>query len=167
MVSFFSISYIRLHFTHSLSFQFVAMVAHLLHFVKHVKIKRFSHMRRPIHLTVPLDKNVESRRALSSTGAVIASQGTRLVLNSSFTVSMFYSFVIFYLYSYTICGVVLPRPSRGSAIPVQPLRSRHWLSACAVGTLQDPCRLCRCVTIRCNNCQSYSINTIVCCPCSS
>ena len=118
MVSFFSISYIRLHFTHSLSFQFVAMVAHLLHFVKHVKIKRFSHMRRPIHLTVPLDKNVESRRALSSTGAVIASQGTRLVLNSSFTVSMFYSFVIFYLYSYTMCGVVLPRPSRGSAIPL-------------------------------------------------
>ena len=64
MVSFFNISYIRLHFTHSLSFQFVAMVAHLLHFVKHVKIKRFSHMRRPIHLTVPLDKNVESRRGV-------------------------------------------------------------------------------------------------------
>ena len=32
--------------------------------------------------------------------------------------------------------------------------SRHWLSACEVGTLRGPCRPFRCVPIRCNTCQS-------------
>lgn len=36
--------------------------------------------------------------------------------------------------------------------------SRHWLSACAVGSLRAPCRPCRCVPSRCYTCQSYSIN---------
>ena len=49
----------------------------------------------------------------------------------------------------------------------RPLSLRHWLSACAVCTLRGPCHHDRCVPIRCNTCQSYSINTMVCCPCSS
>ena len=32
--------------------------------------------------------------------------------------------------------------------------SRRWLSACAVGSLRDLCRPCRCVPTRCKTCQS-------------
>ena len=40
----------------------------------------------------------------------------------------------------------------------RPLSLRHWLSACEVATLRGPCHPCRFVPIRCNTCQSYSIN---------
>lgn len=59
---------------------------------------------------------------------------------------------IYILYAVSCC----PVRRDGRQYLSRPLSSRHWLSACAVGSLRDPCR---CVPIRCNTCQSYSINT--------
>ena len=70
---------------------------------------------------------------------------------------------IYILYAVSCC----PARREGRQSRLVAMQSRHWLFACAVGTLQAPYRPCRCVPIRCNTCQSYSINTMVCCPCSS
>ena len=73
-------------------------------------------------------------------------------------------FLVSYLIQIHILYAVWCYPDRreGRRYPPQSLLSRHWLSACEVGTLRGPCHPCRCVPSRCNTCQSYSINTMVC-----
>lgn len=44
------------------------------------------------------------------------------------------------------------------------MQSRHWLSACVVGSLQVHAHPCRSVPSLCNTCQSYVINTILSLP---
>lgn len=83
------------------------MVAHLLHFAKHVNIKRFSHMRRLIHLTVPLDKIVESRRGVVSNWGCDSitrnKGGVRFCFHYLFFMG-FVMFLIIFIY-YMRCGV--------------------------------------------------------------
>lgn len=146
VVSVFGISYIRFQLL-VLSFQFVTMVAHLLRFAKHVRLDWSSYMRRRTPLTIPHRK----RHVFLSTGAVIASQGTILPLGSVFIVYWFL-LVTHILYAVWCC----PARREGRQSRLVAMQSRHWLFACAVGTLQDPYRPCRCVPIRCNTCQSYS-----------
>ena len=157
MVSFFSISYIRLHLL-LLSFQFVAMVVHLLHFAKHVCIDWSSHVRRPILMTVPLDKIVERSRV------VVIWDCDNLARNEVAIRFCFHRlYVLWFCYIFTHTHILyavwcFPVRREGRQYLSRPLSSRHWLSACAVGSLQGPCHPYRCVPIRCNIYQSYSIN---------
>ena len=86
------------------------MVAHLLHFAKHVNIKWSSHMRRPIHLTVPLDKLVESR------GDVVINYGCDSITRNKGSVRFcfhclffmgFIMFLIIFIYNIR-CGIAQP-----------------------------------------------------------
>ena len=166
MVSFFSISYIRLHLL-LLSFQFVAMVVHLLHFAKHVCIDWSSHVRRPILMTVPLDKIVERSRV------VVIWDCDNLARNEVAIRFCFHRlYVLWFCHIFTHTHILYavwccPVRREGRQSSLVAMLSRRWLSVCAVGSLQGPCHPYRCVPIRCNTCQSYSINTMVCCPCSS
>ena len=91
------------------------------------------------------------RVAIEADGVVIAPLHSYKV----FTVTH-----IYILYAVWCCPV--RREGRQSRLVA--MQSRHWLSACAVGSLRGPCRPCRCVPIRCNTCQSYSINTMLSLP---
>ena len=80
---------------------------------------------------------------------------TTMVRVVSFIVS--YLIQIHILYAAWCCQVRL----EGQQYLSRPLSLRHWLSGCAVAPL---CVLYCHVPIRCNTCQSYSINTMMCCP---
>lgn len=107
VVSVFGISYIRFQLL-VLSFQFVTMVAHLLRFAKHVRLDWSSYMRRRTPLTIPHRKR----------HVFFVNWGCDSLTRDDIAVRFcFHCLLVFIGYSYTICGVVLPCPSRGSAKP--------------------------------------------------
>ena len=73
------------------------------------------------------------------------------MFSSVVIVSWVLCLLLIFIY-YMRCGIA-QSVARISNAP-RPLRLRHGLSACAVGSLRGPCRPCRCVPIRCNTCQS-------------